>query len=206
MRFRSRAVIHWLFVVALLSPGSSASAATIFNNFGPGDACCATDSDVTGPFQLGFQFSVAVTGPNYNLTDVIIPLNSETVPTTTNLFLAIDDAGAPGAVVASFATINVMNTLPGDIFSVSPLAPTTLIAGESYWLVNSPPPGVEVGWGTYAGGAFLNGAFRSSSTGAWSSFDTNAAFRIEGTPIPEPSTALLLGISLAVLSASRGKH
>jgi hypothetical protein len=192
--------------IALVATSSPSWAATIFNNFGPGDTCCVTDSDITGPFQLGFQFSVAPTGPDYNLSNVIIPLNSETAPTTTNLFLAIDDAGVPGAIVASFATINVLNTLPGDIFSVAPLAPTTLLAGESYWLVNSPPPGVEVGWGTYAGGAFLNGAFRSSSTGAWSSFNTNVAFRIEGTPIPEPSTALLLGIGLAALSAGRSKN
>lgn len=189
----------------LLGPTLS-SAATIFDNFGPGDTYGPTDSDITGPAQLAFQFDVAPAGPDYQLTQIVIPLDSETAPTTTNLFLAIDDGGAPGTVVASFPTVTVLNPLPGDIFTLAPVATATLVAGQSYWLVNSPPPGVEIGWGTYSGGAFLTGAFRLSGAGSWSPFDSNVAFRVEGTPVPEPGTAMLIGLSLAALSRSERRR
>ena len=187
-------------LLTIAAYASTSSAATVFNSFGPGDSYGPTDSDITGPFQLGFQFTVDALGPDYDLSQVVLPLDSVTAPTTTHIFLAIDDGGAPGAVIANFPTIDVLNPLPGDIFSVAPLAPASLLAGQSYWLVNTPPPGVEIGWGNNAAGSYLTGAYRSGDTGSWTSFSSNVAFRIEATPIPEPSMALLFGLGLVGLS------
>jgi hypothetical protein len=190
-----------LLVLATSAPRSFA--ATVFNSFGPGDSYGTTDSDITGPYQLGFQFAVDALGPDHALTQVVLPMNSVTTPATTNLFLAVDAGGAPGAVVANFPTINVLNALPGDIFSVAPLAPATLLAGQIYWLVNTPPSGIEVGWGNNGAGSYLPGAYRLGSTGPWTSFSSNVAFRIEATAVPEPSTALLFAFGLAALSCVR---
>jgi len=193
---------HALLCAVFSLVATSAHAATIFDNFGPGDSYDVSDSDVTGPADLAYSFVVSGSGGDFDLDQVVLALDSVSAPENANLSLADDASGSPGTVLTSFPTIGVLNPAPGDIFTVSPDSPTTLLAGQTYWLILSPPFGVEIGWGNNnTTGVIVPAAFRLNDASAWSPFSSAAAFRVEGTEIvvPEPATAFQLALGLVAL-------
>jgi hypothetical protein len=137
-----------------------------------------------------------------------------------DVYLAADASGLPGSELADFALGSGQNIglfPPGNLatFVCSGLCPT-MSAGRQYWLVAQIPnlslnyfeSQAEWNWNTtldYSSGS--NFAFNDTQFGTgWLFGDTTKlrpAFEIDGTPVPEPSSWLLLASgALGVMSAA----
>jgi len=189
-----------LRVLALLALFSvSASADTIYNNFGPSqtfqtNAGYNIENDLDGFAGLAVPFT-----PQANYADSTFTLPMLTLFSgdfTVGLFS--DASGLPGTALdtSSFASAN--NFTQG-MFTGS-MGPLT--SGTTYWLLVLPDSdGMLLSWNFNSTGD--NGAFAFTSNGTtWNSFSgIRPAFEVDGTPVPEPGTLVLLATGLLGVAA-----
>lgn len=199
---RSLCVIGALSIFTL---ASTASADTVFSNFGPFDAfgnggliIQGPDVNTIGDVNQAAAFTVGSIGYLLTGIDLGIATAGPTAGTgPIDVLLTTDAAGEPGATLRSFS-LNVNN--PGkQILSASDDGSFTLNPNTTYWVVAD-------GEGTFDGGWSYNsigekGPWAGQSEGLpWNLHDPEDdrfAFRVEGRPIvPEPTSACLLAIAL----------
>ncbi len=205
-------VVRLTMVLSLLIVSSSWQAAhgsVVFSNLGPGDsydspgfvlngdqafATFPHDLDIASRFQVSPSTS-------YIFDSVEIVFANVGGSNIARLHLFSDKAGQPDQPLE---TIHLTD-LPTDPVFSPPLTTAlsaqnpTLQAGGTYWLAVDVSGDTAVRWNQNNQGA-LGFATREDG-GPWEPIFTpppNGAFRINGTLIPEPSTALLIVIGMTI--------
>ena len=118
-----------------------------------------------------------------------------------------DASGQPGSPLVTFAVPHVGN-MPA-VYSVSPSMVTSpLQGGATYWFVGTMTSGMAA-WNLdeFVGGGFTRAY--SVSGGGWvvQSVGNISAYAILGSPVPEPSSIVLLGIGgVSLLAYTWRRH
>ena len=166
------------------------------------------DHDAFGNINQATSFSVRPTA--HYLTDVVLGLGvpdppaSPFVPSSVNVVVAADAAGAPGAVRL---TMPYSITTPGDqAISVQDAGSVLLDANTNYWVIAHAQGEFSRAWRFNSEGAMGLTAGQTNEN-AWNlrPNDEMLALRVEGNrAVPEPATLYLALLSLLVLP--RRKH
>ncbi len=140
------------------------------------------------------------------LDAITLPLGLQTGPGATVAELRADAAGLPGAWLATLSVPALGSGAPGPVDLGVPggleLAPDTL-----FWLVLGTAAGSTLGW-NYADnnvwlgtGSLGNYAYSGDGGGSWTNFGSDFPYqlRIDVSPVPEPSAALMLAAGVAAL-------
>ncbi|MGB6222498.1 choice-of-anchor R domain-containing protein [Haloferula sp.] len=187
-----------IVVVSNLSNASDLEAWTI----GSQDADL-TDSPVANRFTTG-------SGPGWNLDSVTLNLGrfegaSGSAAGAIDVYLAADNGGVPGASLVTFDPVTPTN--PQEPLTLSPLVPTILAEGTSYWLVTSADVDDEYQWNftedvsqTGLSGWQIGDTARAGfPSGTWTPLvlppgasPAPTLFEISATAAPEPGSLLLL--------------
>ncbi len=193
----------------LLFIASEARADTIvFSNFGPGMTFNQTQGlAITGSNLGGVIFAHAFT-PSETVTFSSAQLAMLLVaePNHFQVLLMTSSGGLPGNIIETITV--TMPTSAGIVTANSALHPV-LTSGTQYWLaVFAPEPNTFGGWMFSLNDFSTPQALGfTSPTGPWVVNNvTRSAFQINGEPIPEPSTMLLLGTGLATLGTAVRKR
>jgi len=188
---------------------SEARADTIvFSNFGPGMTFNQTQGiSVTGSNLFGdipaqaFTPSQTVTFSSAQLATLLVA-----EPNHFQVLLMTSSGGLPGNIIETITM--AMPTSAGIVTANSALHPV-LTSGTQYWLaVFAPEPDTFGIWNLALNDFSTPHAVAfNSPTGPWVLNNVNrSAFQINGEPVPEPSTMLLLGTGLASLGTAVRKR
>ena len=194
----------------LLFIASEARADTIvFSNFGPGmtfnqtQGLSITGSNLFGGVIFAHAFTPSET-VTFSSAQVAMLLVAE--PNTFQVLLMTSSGGLPAEILETITV--TAPTFPGIVSANSALHPV-LTSGTQYWLAVFAPEPNTFGIWNLALNDFSTPQARgfTSPTGPWVVGNVNrTAFQINGEPIPEPSTMLLLGTGLATLGAAVRKR
>jgi hypothetical protein len=193
-RERFLSLVSLTVIASLFSLAPPMKADVVFSNI-VGNCCggFAVDGANYGSVSLGASFIPAA---NYLMIDaqvMVFQMLGFGGDPFFNASLFSDASGLPGSLIATIGT-GLMAPVGGGIVTASGPMPS-LTSGTPYWLVLTPFDNVtELGW-EMGGSPLVFFAFTTSSTGVggWVSAGTaDAQFQIDGTPVPEPSSLLLV--------------
>jgi hypothetical protein len=221
-RFRIPPIYIHLLVLLPCCLIGAAKGATIVNRFGPGDTHSLNAGMVIG-FHLGtdLQQALSFTVPqssDFFLDSIEVPLGLATndAPTSSTFRILGDSGGLPdaNALIEAFSIHGILGG-SATIFTAPSLNRPILSAGESYWLSAANDENIGIfGWANLNDGSTPPRAVRRGF-GPWvlenvsppedsDDLSTGGAFRINGTPIPEPgSTGLILICAVLLIIGGR---
>jgi len=197
-----------LFVSPLQS--LAASPVTVFDSFGPGDTYLTTVGwGVTGASTSGAYRGQAewfVPGASGNLSTITLAMFRQGGSGRANFFMAQDNgSGIPGTVLESY--LNILS--PNGLLTLSSSSQPLLQAGVTYWLCAEPADSTAVnGWFENNQSYTPGFAFERSQWG-WTAFTDPAhsppsgVFRVNVTPVPEPSTLGLAALCFCLVKFPR---
>ena len=141
-----------------------------------------------------------VEGGDYYLDSVSAAIGLVTGPNVMEVQLWDDVGGLPGSILESWTFTNQMGSFGNNnppLVGVSTLSPV-LYAGETYYVIAYAPTGPQ--WSAFNMNDFgyrLPRAVSQDDQASWSVSDGDAAaFRVEGTIVPEPGLISLGGLLL----------
>ena len=206
-----KTTVSVLSIVALafisLASASRLRADTIFTNLGPGDS-----------YQTNHQWNVG-TGSGENqavafsfvptetatLTDVSLGLYQISGTSPTNVYIESNLSGEPGSILDTLTQVGSV-TPTSSLVDFTCSSCSQLQAGTTYWIVGQQSDSSSLaGWNlsnSDIGTWYYN--FAGSATGPWTATDNPiSAFEVDGTsPVPEPSTVVLLGTGILGLAGT----
>ena len=192
-----------ILIGAMICSVSAAAGDMLYTTLGPGSAYDGSN----GYFVDGSNYYNTVTANMFTLgaggtvADAVLALgnflgNNGAV----TLYIESNSGGMPGNIIATLSQSGTIlpwgNGNGGGLVTFNCSGAQCALAAGSYWLVAwEQDPNTQQIW-DYAyqdnqGNLAFNGS--GSPTGPWGSFfDTANAFQIDGVPVPEPDTLLVL--------------
>jgi hypothetical protein len=185
-----------VLLLALMVP-ACARADTIFSNFGSGYTDSGNAVSVAGSSAGGEFYAVAFTpAEEATFTDAITDLLWFGGQNTVGAYILADDAGVPGAGLASIDQSTPVTNGP-EMFTCSISCPL-LLAGTQYWLkLKESDPDTDIGWYVTTSDLpvdfnYVQGYTFYSSGMWWPNWPRNV-FEIDGNPVlplnPNPESA-----------------
>ncbi len=191
-----------LLLVALVS--SATDAATIFNNFGPGDTFGNGGRIVQGPAvgtigDVNQAASFTVGATDFLLTDIYLGIHVDDPPNVgtgpLDILLAADAGGSPGATLRTLP-INV-NSTGKQVITVTD-GMQVLSANTTYWIIADGEGSFNGSWNFNSiGDVGLTAGQTEGNPWNLRPMDDRYALRVEGRVVPEPASGLLLLLSAA---------
>jgi len=185
----------------------TAGAATIYSNFGPGNAYSTTgfyavsgSASPDGAVTFAMAFTPSGT---FTLTQIDVAITHSSGTNSVSLTLNLDGFGLPGAVLETWS----LSSLPAiaaccTVETVTPVGSIVLYPGAQYWLVASAIASDTIdAWAVNTTGA-IGPVAENLGSGFVMTSGTLGAFDVLGTvgaAVPEPSTVLLTAGGLALL-------
>jgi hypothetical protein len=211
-----RASFIFTAAIAFMAVAGSASADTIYSNFGAGQTYNTADPlstyNLTGFLPYAYAVSFTPTG-NYKLDSVSVALTVITARhgQTAGVTIYSDSGGKPDAVLEDMGT-QFVPAASNAIYTFSPSTDLMLSGGITYWLAVLPPLGNQVYWNYSLGDAhgYAQTINNATSWTALSTSKTTLAFAVAGTPaavatVPLPSAAWA-GLALLPLAGLFGRR
>ena len=183
-----------LVMILVLCIGS-VQADVVYSNFGPENPFQTGGIGWSiGPMTLAMPFTVS--GGNFTLNSIEIAGYYATGGSAVQLSLFSNDDSlgysAPGSEVDNLGTKDLPHLEPALVeFNATKHAP--LQDGQTYWVVAAPGEGTEATWcctQDTCGDAAAIGGSLSSWYVMSTSFPPVSAFRVNGSPVPEPTAAV----------------
>ena len=204
---------------AVLVATSPTRAVVLFNNFGPNDSYLGnTGWTVSNGVDLMVHLEQAarftVSGGDHFLTSVELAMGHLFGPNVLHVTLHSESAGGPGAVLQTVTVLNQILPLPTEPQVNNPPivanfgSSTVLANGGAYWISLSSDtvePNSWLVWNYNITGDMGTRAHRTDG-GPWQVFsgqDPRGTFRINGTPVPEPTGALAFVLAGALTLVAR---
>jgi glucose dehydrogenase len=216
----ARLAIVLLIVCAAVS--GSAQAEVIFSNLGSGDTWNGlhgfdiTNTSTFSPVSASYAQRVAVgfspTVDGYTLDSVDLAIQYVSGPNALNVSLLSDGVNRPSSVLASnIAASHLSAQNQGSLTRFQFASSPVLVKGAKYWIEVS-PAGKDSSflWSSNVLGYFgwMNIAVDPTQNWYDRSCTLQSAFRVNGTQIPEPSSAqpLIAGLMCFAAGAFRRKR
>jgi hypothetical protein len=164
-----------------------------------------------------------ITGSDYQLSSIKLPISFQGTEPNNYLKVSVarDSFGIPGDILEVLS--DGQNIWPGfaNPFSVSTelisVSKPLLSSGQGYWIIIEPTStlpmsftNVDYIWYASASGPYSDSiqeqAFNTGLPSNWSAgnfYSVRAAFRVEGTAVPEPASMAVLGVGALALLMKR---
>ena len=203
-----RTPFDWLVVsflcTAFIHGTSYASAMIIFNNFGSGDSFVHNAGQTIGDLgSLGLKTAAMpfTPGGNDTLDRIEIAASVAGGPTELDVWVTNTENDLSGVTLESFHFSEPLG-ISDTILSADSMLHPLLQAGSMYWLLATDTPSAQSTW--YNSSETGSSVYRFDS-GPWRMVEDGSlgAFRITGSPVPEPSSAVLFAIGTAFIAIRR---
>jgi MYXO-CTERM domain-containing protein len=199
-------------VVTSLILASTASGEVLYNNFGPGNSyeytIVSTISNWPGDtHQRAMPFTVV--GGDFYLDTIEMAIGMDiAMPSQNQVFIEIhaDDSGVPNLTPLASVLVDGQMGFCGFLNPpvVAQFSGTlTLHEGVQYWVAARATENSFLGWAANSIGDVGLKASRHNGEPWQTGSGTRSAYRVNGTPVPGPGVAALLGLGLLT---SRRRH
>jgi|SRR5271166_4116196 len=186
----------WLSA-CLLALLCTANAGDIYNNL---NSATAGQDPVTTFGPLADSFSTGVGG--FSLNQVTVLLNGDNTSLgSIAVYLLSDKSTSPGVVLATFGTLSdssLTSSLADYTFKLA--TPYGLGASTRYWVeIVGSNSSANWAWSPDQNALGVAGEFFANQNGVFQNVDGPYQMELSGSPIPEPSTPMVLASGLLAL-------
>jgi hypothetical protein len=185
----------------------------VFSNFGPGmtfnqsQGFAVTGSNIFGGVIPAHAFTPSET---FTFSSAQLAMTLVQGSNHFQVLLMTSSGGLPANIIETITLTDAVPIFPSGIVVANSALNPVLTSGTQYWLVAFAPDPNTFGVWNLSLNDFSTPQARgfTSPAGPWVVANNvpRSAFQINGEPVPEPSTLLLLGTGLVTLGTAVRKH